>query len=74
MKEVKKFLSRCREYLEKSQRTLWIAFQSNVFTDTAKVIKGFTEEFEQTKTTLANRGWLLPSLNINMRNQKNIAI
>ena len=70
---LKEGISRCRKHLEKNQRILWISFQSNLLTDTADVSEGFKNEFKQVKKSLASHGWLLPTLNVNMRNQRNIA-
>ena len=68
------FLSECRGYLEGNEKFLWISFQSNVLVDTSSfmIVEEFNEGYKNLKKTLLSEGWLLPNLNANMRNQKNI--
>ena len=51
----------------------WVALQSNQMADVSGVEDGFKEELEEMKEELKNCGWILPTLEANMRNQINIS-
>ena len=51
----------------------WVAFQSNLLADLGYVGEDFQKAFKETKEELEKKGWILPTLEVNMRNQVNIA-
>ena len=74
VQNIQHFLSKCRQHLQGKKKFFWISFQSNVLVDTAlyMLIEDFNMAFKDLKKNLSSNGWLLPNLNANMRNQKNI--
>ena len=73
MKRAEEFVSKCRRLLESDSNLFWVAFQSNVLADVSGVDDDFKKAFEETKKGLSQKGWILPTLHSNMRNQVNIA-
>ena len=73
VKQFEDFITRCRQHLKSHSNLFWVALQSNLLADTSDVENGFNEEFKQMKEDLPNKGWILPILETNMRNQINIS-
>ena len=63
---------KCKSLLESESNLFWVAFQSNVLADVSNVEDDFKKSFEELKEELSKKGWILPSLSVNMRNQSNI--
>ena len=51
----------------------WVALQSNQLADAGVVEDGFKESLEDMKENLIASGWIIPTLEANMRNQINIS-
>ncbi len=73
MDRAKQFLFKCRSMLESDSNLIWVAFQSNLLVDLSNVEDSFITAFKDAKKTLSTKGWILPTLDANMRNQKNIS-
>ena len=77
------FILRCKEYTKTGSNLLWIALQSNYLADMIDVgeksenigeeNKTFEPALKKLQKKLKKNGWVLPSLQANMRNQVNIA-
>lgn len=74
VQNIQQFLCKCRQHLKEKKKFFWITFQSNVLVDTAgnMLTEDFNLAFKDLKKNLSSNDWLLPNLNANMRNQKNI--
>ena len=59
--------------LARDSNLFWVAFQSNVLADLNRAKDNFKNAFQQTKEDLSRKGWILPTLDANMRNQVNIS-
>ena len=74
VKPLLEFIKRCRGHLKSDSNLFWVALQSNLLADTAFSVKdGFKEELESMKEEFKKNGWILPTLEANMRNQINIS-
>jgi hypothetical protein len=74
VKRASDFIVKCTSLLESDSNLFWVAFQSNVLADLSYVVKDdFQKAFNEAKEELQNTGWVLPTLELNMRNQVNIA-
>lgn len=73
MKRAKDFVSRCKSIVESDSNLFWVAFQSNVLADVDEVKDSFQTKFPEMKEELKKKGFMLPILECNMRNQSNIA-
>ena len=51
----------------------WVSVQSNVLADFSFVEKDFKNALQEMKVEMNRNGWILPTLEANMRNQVNIA-
>ena len=68
-----KFLKRCRQQLKNEKSLLWVSLQSNLLADLSYVKTDFQNELKGMKVEMERKGWILPTLTANMRNQVNIA-
>ena len=66
-------MSSCRQHLMSESNLFWVAVQSNVLADLINVKDGFKEALQEMKEELEMKGWIIPKLQANMRNQVNIA-
>ena len=74
MKKAEEFIVKCKSLLASDSNLFWVAFQSNVLADMqVNVQDDFQKAFKETKEELEKKGWILPTLEANMRNQVNIA-
>ena len=73
VKQLQEFIKRCRGHLKSDSNLFWVALQSNQLADTSYVEGGFKEELKLMKKDLTKNGWILPTLEANMRNQVNIS-
>ena len=73
MKRLTEFLTRCRQQLKSDENLLWVSLQSNLLADLSIVDTDFQNALEEMKEEMKMNGWILPTLNFNMRNQVNIA-
>jgi hypothetical protein len=73
VKRASEFIVTCKLLLESDSNLFWVAFQSNVLADVSDVSGDFQKAFNEAKEGLQTKGWVLPKLESNMRNQVNIA-
>ena len=73
VKQLLEFSKRCRGHLKSDSNLFWVALQSNQMADTSGVEDDFKEELKHMKEELTKNGWILPTLEANMRNQINIS-
>ena len=72
MKRLTEFLKRCRQQLTNKENLFWVSVQSNVLADLNFVKKDFENALQEMKEEMKENGWILPTLEANMRNQVNI--
>ena len=73
MKRLTEFLKRCRQPLRNEENLFWVSVQSNVLADVSYVKEDFENALQEMKEEMKGNGWILPTLEANMRNQVNIA-
>ena len=73
VKGAEEFLFKCRSLLGNESNLFWVAIQSNLLADMINVNDDFETAFKESKEALSMKGWFLPTLEANMRNQVNIA-
>ena len=73
MKKLSDFLIRCRQQLRNEEQLLWVSLQSNLLADLSTVENDFENAVEEMRGEMKRKGWILPVLDVNMRNQVNIA-
>ena len=73
MERLSEFLTRCRQQLESEDHLLWVSLQSNLLADLSYVERDFENALQEMKEEMNRNGWILPTLEANMRNQINIA-
>ena len=73
VKRLIEFLTRCRQQLKSKDNLFWVSLQSNSLADLNFENKDFKNAFQEMKEEMKRNGWILPTLNANMRNQVNIA-
>ena len=71
--QLKEFIKRCQGHLKIDSNLFWVALQSNQMADTGIVQDDFKKELEAMKEEFKKSGWILPTLEANMRNQINIS-
>ena len=72
MKRLTEFLTRCRQQLKKEEHLFWVSLQSNLLADVTYVKENFETALNEMKEEMSGKGWILPTLKANMRNQANI--
>ena len=73
VKTLTEFLTSCRQQLKHEDNLFWVSLQSNVLADLSDVEKDFENALQEMKEEMKENGWILPTLEANMRNQVNIA-
>ena len=73
VKQLKEFIERCRGHLKSDSNLFWVALQSNQMADLSNVEDDFKKALDEMKKDLSMNGWVLPTLETNMRNQINIS-
>ena len=73
VKRLIEFLTRCRQQLKNKANLFWVSLQSNLLADLSSVQNDFKTAVQEMNEELKMNGWILPSLQANMRNQVNIA-
>ena len=73
VKRLTEFLTRCRQQLKNKENLFWVSLQSNLLADLSNVQNDFKTAVQEMNEELKMNGWILPSLQANMRNQVNIA-
>ena len=73
MERLTKFLTKCRQLLKNEENLFWVSLQSNLLADLKFVTEDFEKSLQEMKEEMKGCGWILPTLNANMRNQVNIA-
>ena len=71
--QLQDFIKSCRKKLIGDSNLFWVVLQSNQLADTDIVQEDFNKAYKDMKEVLRNDGWILPQLELNMRNQINIS-